>query len=244
MRTAAQIPFKSAVDVPVDLCKTQSPVRSFQAIEMHREFRAHASAHAENVAPVSTGWLASMSSPVGMPWQDTWNLTLDCPEKPISTPPSPTTQHSEAADGCTPEVLREVRPPVGCGGCVTLLEGADKRIELGDTENLVGADLVVEIPRVEVEDDLGSEDAVCLDVTEVTICLVILVVGVVDLSTFVEIRVTADPVRTEETIEEEIRRDVLAVVVLVIRIVGVLMTVELGRCEVARLALALDEPVF
>lgn len=55
IRIAAQIPFIVARLVPVDFCKAQWPVRSFQAIAIHKAFLAHASAQAEKVELVKIG---------------------------------------------------------------------------------------------------------------------------------------------------------------------------------------------
>jgi len=54
-RTAAQIPYIVAIEVPPDFCKTQSPVFGFHATETHTDVVEHRLTQAENVDPVITG---------------------------------------------------------------------------------------------------------------------------------------------------------------------------------------------
>lgn len=84
---------------------------------------------------------------------------LSCAKRLVKMPPSPTIQHSDAAEGFVPEPVRDVGPPVGWGGRVKPVV-ADDRPDLEEIDGRV--DFEVEL-RTNCVEDAPSMNLVLLN---------------------------------------------------------------------------------
>lgn len=147
---------------------------------------------------------------------------LNCAKKLVKMPPSPTIQHSDAAEGFVPEPVRDVGPPVGWGGRVKPVV-ADDRPDLEEVDGRV--DFEVELRTNCVEDAPVLLIVVLVLLDKMLLLDRLVKFAIVRLVTFVLLE-------KRVLLKRLVRTEVMLVLVLLDRI---LLLVRLVGTEVARL---------